>query len=141
MAEQTQQFASASVRDGMLVCEALNCEADAAYRIEEDGGKIWVSFVTPNRWLSESVEADLEHTGDKLGELIEEELVDLGIEDSASFEHYRSDDMLFTFRSAIDLGDRAIDSEAGLNHIIGWLRGYEMCFHELGDVFDDGESE
>ena len=51
-------------------------------------------------WLSESIESDLMHSGDKLDELIEEELVDQGEEPGhISFEHFRSDDMLFTFRT------------------------------------------
>ena len=33
--------------------------------------------MTKDRWLSESIEGDLEHTGDELEELFEEELVEL----------------------------------------------------------------
>ncbi|MEL6739096.1 MAG: hypothetical protein AAFP26_00410, partial [Planctomycetota bacterium] len=98
---------------------------------------IWVSLVTDNRWLSESIESDLVHTGDKLEELLEEELVDLGWElGTLPYEHFRSDDMLFTFRSKMPFGpDRADAAEQTVIAVLG----YEQCFRELGDMTEDEE--
>ena len=37
-------------------------------------------MLTKDRWLSESIEAEVMHHGDSLEELIEEELIDLGLD-------------------------------------------------------------
>ena len=74
------------------------------------------------------------HTGDKLEELIEEELIEHGIEGvRPTFEHFRSDDMLFTFRTAIDTDDP--------NIALNWLLAYEACFRNLGDMDSSGDDE
>ena len=87
-----------------------------------------------DRWLSESIETDLVHTGDKLDELLEDELVDLGwTHGRLPFEHFRSDDLLFTFRTPIDL------ARCGASEVATVLLAYERCFRELGDM--DGSDE
>ena len=128
------RFARVTIQEGRLICEADGSAEPAWYRLEIDDGRLWVSLVMRDRWLSESIEADLVHTGDKLEELIEEELIDHGVEGAhPTFEHYRSDDMLFTFRTAID----ATEPETVLN----WLLAYEACFRNLGDMDSSGDHE
>lgn len=126
-------FGDVSVERGRVACRVKGCEAPAWFRVEPADGRLWVSFVTPDRWLSESIESDLMHTGDKLEELIEEELVDLGMDArghaAVSFQHYRSDDKLFTFRSPLPSG--------AVQEAVLWLRAYEACFRNLGDVGGD----
>ena len=132
-------FEEVAVRGGRLECKARGAAAPASYRLESEGGRLWVSLVMADRWLSESIEADLMHTGDKLEELIEEELVELGCTaPKVQFEHFRSEDKLFTFRSLVDAvvpslgggaGDGALrDAGAAL------LLAYEACFRNLGDM-------
>ena len=123
------------IENGVLICPALNAAAPADYRVRIDhAGSAWVELVTPDRWLSESVETDLVHTGDKLNELIDEELADLGWEGGpSSFEHFRSDDLLFTFRSRVP--------DASPETVTTWLRAYEQCFRRLGDIDDSGEDD
>ncbi len=131
-AERAGVFGFVRLADGRVECRAKECESEAFYRIEQADGKWWVSFVTPDRWLSESIEADLEHTGDELDELLEEELAELGLEAALPYQHYRSEDRLFTFRSPLP---PARGGEEGMADVaVRCLLAYEACFRELGDV-------
>ncbi len=125
---------------GMLVCEAKASAAPAQYRVFEEGGKLWVSLVTADRWLSESIESELVETGDKLEELLEDELVDLGYDEGTlSFEHFRSEDKLFTFRSPLPVDLKSGDTAKSAQVATTCLLAYEQCFRNLGDMEDDGE--
>ena len=133
-AREADVFANVSVEGERLVCEASESAEQAFYRVEREGNAIWVALVMKDRWLSESIEADLMHSGDKLEELIEEELAEFGVEgERVTFEHYRSDDMLFTFRSKVPV---AVDDLAGaaVRAAKAWLLAYEQCFANLGDM-------
>lgn len=133
-------FASCEVVDGRLECKADGSAEDAWYRVRWDGGRVWVSLEMANRWQSESIEADLVHTGDKLDELLEEEMVDLGYEGPRpTFEHFRSDDMLFTFRTPVAVSESELGSEAAADKAGLVLMGYEACFRQLGDM--DAEND
>lgn len=131
-AEDAGVFGNCEVSGGMLVCEAKESAEEAFYRLEVDGGRLWVALVMADRWQSESIESDLMHTGDKLEELLEEELVDLGYDGEVpGFEHFRSDDMLFTFRTPVPT--QAADASATEVATL-FLLGYEACFRQLGDM-------
>lgn len=134
-AEEAGVFGPVSIRNGTLVCQAKASAAPASYRIAAEGGKLWVLLVTADRWLSESIEGDLMHTGDKIEELIDEELVELGgASDPRPCEHFRSDDLLFTFRTAIPLGAQGIESTDAPGRAARWLLAYEAAFRRLGDM-------
>ena len=133
-------FGAVSLTADRLEASAKASASPAAFRLDLDRGKPWVSLVTADRWLSQSIEADLVHTGDKLDELLAEELTDLNYSGPAlPFEHYRSEDKLFTFRSPVPLtpeamhpGDpRAVETAAVC------LLAYEACFRPLGDMEAD----
>lgn len=125
-------FASCEVVDGRLECKADGSAEDAWYRLRWDGGRVWVSLEMADRWQSESIEADLVHTGDKLDELLEEEMVDLGYEGPRpTFEHFRSDDMLFTFRSPLPIDPGSPEAPEIATKV---LLAYQACFAELGDM-------
>jgi hypothetical protein len=132
-------FESVQVLDGTLLCRARDSAAEAFYRLESVDGRLAVTLVTADRWLSESIEADLVHTGDKIEELIDEELVEQGFEDGPlPVEHYRSDDMLFTFRSRLPDEARA-DDERTVQRATACLLAYEAAFRELGDMSEREE--
>ncbi|MBK7405452.1 MAG: hypothetical protein IPJ41_12675 [Phycisphaerales bacterium] len=109
----------------------------AEYRVEHDAqGKLWVSLVTANRWLSESIETDLLHTGDKIEELLDDELVEVGFDAGPlKVEHFRSEDLLFTFRTAVPAEHQDEAATASLRCLLA----YEACFRQLGDM--SGEKE
>jgi len=137
IAERAGVFGGCEVRDGVLVCRAANSAAPASYRVFESQGKMWVSLMMSDRWLSQSIEADLVHTGDKLEELLEEELAELGhTGGSLGFEHFRSEDLLFTFRSPLPA---EVGAEA--SRVATCLLAYEQCFRRLGDMDAGGEED
>jgi len=128
IAESSGKFGAVRVEDGVLKCAAPASAEPADYRITpDDDGALWVELVTEDRWLSGSIEGELVHSGDKINELVDEELADLGWEGGASsFEHFRSEDMLYTFRSKIPTADP--------EQVSMWLLAYELVFGELGDM-------
>jgi len=133
-------FASVRIEGGMLVCRAKDSAEEAFYRVETHGEDVWVSLVMADRWQSESIEAQLMHTGDKLDELLDEELADLDYEgEPLGFEHFRSEDMLFTFRSRTPVRADQAQSEAAAETVAVCLLGYEMTFRQLGDMDTTGE--
>lgn len=131
-AQKADVFGECKVEGDRLSCAAKNSAEPAFYRVEFIGDDLWVSLVTENRWLSESIESELMHTGDDLTELLDEELADLGYEGSTpTYEHFRSEDMLFTFRTKV--ADHA--------HATLLLLGYEATFRQLGDMDESGEDD
>jgi hypothetical protein len=131
-------FGSVAVSNATLVCAAKDSAEPADYRVSEDAGKVWVSFTTPNRWLSESIESDLMHTGDSIEDLIDEELAELSYTGPAlgHCQHFRDDQKLFTFRSVIPIptGAGPHPDEASVGVASTCLLAYEACFRRLGDV-------
>ena len=114
-----------------LTCEALDAGAPACYSLEQVDGKWFVGLQTGDRWLSESIEADLMHAGDSLEELVEEELVEQGLSaEEVTMQHFRDERMQYVFRSP--LPERATPEEAA-----SWLLAYEAAFRELGDMSTD----
>ncbi len=138
-AKEANVFGTITSTDNMIELQAWGAAEPACYRVYLEGDSAIVELATENRWLSESIEAELVESGDKLDELIEDELVDLGYaEDTGAvkFEHYRSDDMEFVFRTKVvpmsgqDFGDACVQ----------WLLAYEQCFRQLGDM-DESEDD
>lgn len=123
-------FGQVDIADGRLRCAARGSAAPAWYRVCQDDGRTWIELVTADRWLSQSIEQDLVHTGDKLTELLDEELVELGHPAAAlPIEHFRSEDKLYTFRSPLLPGGPNAEALA-----TGVLLAYEACFRRLGDM-------
>lgn len=128
-------FASVERSEKGLQCAALGTAAPAWYRLDVQSGQPWISLVTPDRYLSQSIELDLVHTGDKLEDLLEEELVDLGFDaGTLRFEHFRSEDKLFTFRSKLPLDPSALSTPTAADTAAICLLAYEACFRRLGDM-------
>lgn len=139
-AENAGVFGGTEIRDGQLICRALASAEPASYRILFDGGRLWVSLVMADRWLSESIEADLMHTGDKLEDLLNEELIEQGFTTGPlPYEHFRSDDLLFTFRSPIPVAPSALGTPDAVRPTVQCLLAYEACFRNLGDMEADEE--
>ncbi|MCB9845277.1 MAG: hypothetical protein H6811_04745 [Phycisphaeraceae bacterium] len=135
-------FGEVRVSDSRLECEALGSAEAAWYRLEAEGDSLWVSLVMKDRWLSESIESDLMHTGDSLEELLEEELVDQGLEGKPMpCQHFRSDDLLFTFRSAVPRVPGGWTTESAGVVAGQCLLAYEACFRQLGDMHESASDE
>lgn len=142
-ARSSGRFASVRAENASLVCEAPRSAAPAHFRLSFEADGVWAALVTPDRYLSQSIEQDLVHTGDKLGDLLRDELIDLGhpAPYTPVVEHFRDSQKLFTFRSrvpATDLSDGGGETQDRL-----WITlcAYQACFNNLGDVDGDEADE
>ena len=70
-------FGEIEIVTDRVACAAMQSAEPAFYRVVCEQGDCCVELVTEDRWLSESIEADLMHHGDPIEELIEEELAEL----------------------------------------------------------------
>jgi len=136
-AKEAEVFDDVRVTATAVCCAAREVEAPAEFRVVESDGQLWVGLYTPDRWLSQSIEADLVHTGDKLEDLIDEELVDLGCDAGPlPFEHFRDDEMEYVFRSPLPVTSDTPRVEA-VRVASLCLLAYEAAFRELGDMSPD----
>lgn len=128
-------FAGVEVTEESLRCEARESAAPAFYRLWVEEGRLYVGLETADRWLSQSIEADLVHTGDKVPDLLDEELAELGCAlATLAVEHFRSDAKLFTFRSPLPIGAREWAKEPAAELAGKCILAYHACFLRLGDM-------
>lgn len=124
----------------MLRCHALASAEPAEFRVFLDESKVWIALVTQARWLSQSIEADLVHTGDKIEDLLEEELIDQGWEGvRLPYQHFRDEDKLFTFRSPLPFPPASCDTPEAIDKSARALLAYEAAFRPLGDMEADDD--
>ncbi|MCX5660445.1 MAG: hypothetical protein NTW19_12085 [Planctomycetota bacterium] len=137
LVRENKVFAKVRRTDEALICRVLGAEADANYRVSV-GPKhdlVWVGLYTPDRWLSESIEADLLHRGDSLEDLLEDELYDKGFETRLPVDHFRDQAKQYVFRSPIVLASaEKLDGEGMIDRVAKTLRAYEALFRQLGDL-------
>lgn len=128
-------FEGSEKRDDLLALKAKDCSTELYYFVDaqSDEKAVWVGLMTPDRWLSESIEADLMHRGDDIEELLEDELIDQGLEEVLDVQHFRDDAKQYIFRSIAAKGSPSPDEKA-IRRIAQVLLAYEACFRELGDV-------
>lgn len=139
LARESGVFGGVSIEGPAVVCKA-SAQPDAAFRLGlEDASHVSVAWVCADRYISQSIEADLMWTGDDLGELIDEELADQGYrgEPIGRVEHYRDPQKLFTFRSLVPR--QAV--EAGAAVLVKFLLAYEAAFRDLGDMKPDEDDQ
>lgn len=130
-------FASVEIDARGVCCEADGPAEPAFYRVYIEEGDIWVALETEDRWLSGSIEGDLVGTGDKLDDLLEEEIIDLGHTNAVvEFDHFRSPEKVYVFRSKVST---PLNSPESAEHALLWLLGYEIVFRDLGDMTEDDE--
>lgn len=133
-------FGEVRIADHRLEADAKSSAAPAFYRLFIDGARAWVSLVTADRYLSQSIEQDLVHTGDKLPELLEEELVDLDYPKlghaapTLAVEHFRDEAKLFTFRSALPIDAARLADGVSVDTARIVLLAYEAMFRRLGGM-------
>lgn len=132
-------FANVTRTDAGVRCDAMHVEEECYYAAHVDSdGNVWAGWYSPDRWVSGSIEGDLVHTGDKIDELLEEELIDLGLAIKLPLEHYRNDDKIFVFHGKIDLPD---DSAEASDMLVKVLLAFQACFVELGDMAPGEDDE
>ncbi len=137
LAEASDDFDEARLENQSLLVHAADAPSEVFYRIEMDSGTMFVSWISADRYVSQSIEAELMWTGDDLDDLIDEELIDTGWTHGrlGEMEHFRNDQQLFTFRSAIHTELDSLDPQS----LYGCLLAYHLAFSELGDMKPDAE--
>lgn len=137
LAAASDEFDEARLENGALVIHAAEAPPEVFYRLEMDTGTMFVSWISADRYISQSIEAELMWTGDDLDDLIDEELIDTGWTHGrlGDMEHFRNDQQLFTFRSAIKTELEQLDAQS----LLGCLLAYHRAFSELGDMKPDAE--
>lgn len=116
-------------REGACVRCISAVQPDAAFELQAVGRDLCIAWVSADRYLSQSIEADLMWTGDDLDELIEEELAangDVPIS-LGKVEHFRDENKRFTFRSLLPAG-------CGADVAARALLAYAAAFANLGDM-------
>lgn len=124
----------------LVIAVAKDTPEPVFYRLEVLEGDLAVSWCSPDRYISQSIETDVLWTGDDLDDLIDEELVDLGWNRGRlkPLKHYRNDEMLFVFISRLPIpADKVTPSDA--KDIALALMAYEHAFRELGDMASEEE--
>ncbi len=128
-----------------ICCDALASAELAFYSIQrDDPSSLYVALQTPARYLSQSIEADLMFTGDKLEDLLHEELVDQGYDAATphhfwKVEHFRSEAKLYTFRSLLPVAPASWATQPTAELAVIALKAYEAVFRPLGDMEADDE--
>lgn len=132
-------FGTTTLEPTRLVANAKSPAEPAFYHLEldpTDHTRLWISLVTPSRWLSESIESALVEHGDDLNELVEDELIELGYEGPGlppTFQHFRSPERLYTFRTPIP-PVAFTSQQSAIDHVCLWVLAYEQAFRRLGDM-------
>lgn len=128
-ANASGRFAAVEQSSDAIRCRAKGAAAEAWYVLDREGDGWAVSLLTPDRWLSESIEGDMLEGRDTAEELIDDELVELGFPGKAQqVKHYRDDAKMYVFRSRIPVDANAAGDAAT------YLLGFEAAFVNLGDM-------
>jgi len=130
-------FLKVSRGDDALCCWPRQVESEAVYlaQVPKPHDMVWVGLQTPDRWLSESIEADLMHCGDKIEELLEEELCDQGFDGRLPVNHFRDENKHYVFRSPVFLPKgEELDGEPMIDRVTRVILAYEACFGQLGNM-------
>lgn len=144
--ESSDAFESVGVADEgkpdgvLLIAVAKDTPEPVFYRLEVVEGLLAVSWCSPDRYISQSIETDVLWTGDDLDDLIDEELVDLGWNRGRlkPLKHFRNDEMLFVFISETPI--KAADATASdAEDLTKAVLAYEIAFRELGDMAGDDD--
>lgn len=133
-ADQSNRFESTAIVGESLRCKAKGAAAEAWYHLERDGDGWAVSLLTPDRWLSESIEGDMLEGRDTAEELIDDELVELDFPGKAqAVKHYRDDAKSYVFRSRVPgLAGSATAEQAA--YAFTYVLAFEAAFANLGDM-------
>lgn len=136
-ARDAKVFAKVRRTDEALVCRAKLEATEASYCaiVADAHDLVWVGLFTADRWLSESIEQDLLHSGDTIEDLLEEELYEQGFEARLPVEHFRDPQKRFVFRCPVFLhkGEK-LDCEGMVDRVGKVLLAFEATFRKLGDM-------
>ncbi|CAN5692183.1 hypothetical protein BH11PLA1_BH11PLA1_02950 [soil metagenome] len=138
MARASGAFESVEATPTEVVCAAQGPEDEAHYRLAFDAidASLRLALTTPARYLSQSIEQELVHTGDKLHDLLRDEMIDADHPAPAklTFEHFRDPEKRYTFRVRVPAADAALDAAETARRVWLLLKAFEATFRELGGM-------
>ncbi len=139
--ERSGQFDLVTLENAILAAHANDAPDGAFYRIELHNDGVYVTWVSADRYLSQSIEQDLVFSGDDLDDMIDEELVDTGYEGArlAPMQHYRNDEKMFIFRSRTPIDPGNCEPTAAGASLAKFVLAYEAAIRQLGDMSPDEE--
>jgi hypothetical protein len=133
LARASGAFASVERAGSRVVCTART-RPEASFRAVADAGAWFIEWASPDRYLSQSIEAELMWTGDDLDDLIGEELADEGFPGSlGGVEHFRDAEKSFVFRARVPAAAPAAAD------IVKALRAFDKAFVNLGGMKPEEE--
>jgi hypothetical protein len=130
LAAASGQAARATAERVELPIAGLDVEACYFAALDAATGQIVAGFATTDRWLSQSIEADLMFRRDDLEELLAEELADQGYNQPLKVEHFRDEAKRYVFLSRLPEQEWAQLQQS----IVSVVKAYTACFAELGDL-------
>lgn len=133
-ARASRQFQEVAREHGIVRCTDP-IQPDAEFRIAHEEGKLWVMWASRDRYLSQSIEAEVKWTGDDIDELIAEEVESHGWTGGklGPFQHFRSPEKFYVFRSELPI-DPSRSSSADAQDALLFLKAYQAAFRNLGDM-------
>lgn len=141
LAEESDAFLAVELDGDLLTARFSDESVEASFCLEWTEGGLEVSMKTPDRWVSQSVEATLMNSGDSLEDLIDEELVELGCDEGPlPIKHFRDDERVYVFVSPAPVEVEDAGTEASAQTALACLLAYERAFSPLGD-FAGGDED
>ncbi|HBS29258.1 MAG TPA: hypothetical protein DEB06_07360, partial [Phycisphaerales bacterium] len=106
LARASGAFAAVTVHPTRVDCTDP-VQPEALFRFALDAGALTVNWVSADRYLSQSIEAELRWTRESIDDLMDEELADRGFDGSASrMTHFRDAEKCFVFRWELPIPPR-----------------------------------
>jgi len=134
LARSSGAFAGVEVLPGRVECRDP-IQPDASFRIDASDEGLAVCWASPNRYLSQSIEAELRWTRENIDDLIDEELADQGYRQRvARMTHFRDPDKNFVFRWGLPIVAASVDAGRDAPDMLRCLLACQAAFRNLGDM-------
>lgn len=136
LCEAHERFDTAQRVGDVVTCHAHGTVDEAQFCIEVDDEGVWLTWASVDRYLSQSIEAELTYTGDDIDDMVDEEIVDAGwnLGKLTPNTHYRDEDMRFVFRWKTGITAADLDAGTHAPTFANALAGMVEAFVELGDM-------
>lgn len=139
LARSSGAFAEVEVRPGRVECRDP-IQPDALFRIDASDEGLCVCWASPNRYLSQSIEAELRWTRENIDDLMDEELSDQGYRRRVGrMTHFRDSDKHFVFRWGIPGEPGSLSAERDAPDLLRCLLACQAAFRTLGDMKEPEE--
>lgn len=134
LARSSGAFDGVEVRPGRVECRDP-IQPEALYRIDASDAGLCVCWASPDRYLSQSIEAELRWTRENIDDLMDEELADQGYRARVDrMSHFRDQDKHFVFKWNLPLDPAEVDASRDAPEMLKCLLACQAAFRNLGDM-------